>query len=182
MEMLFVNAEDFLLDSFKLAKKIYDSGFRPNFLVGVWRGGTPPAIAIQEFFKYKKVEMNHYPIKTEFYCGINKQEKGVKVSGLGFLERSLSKDSSLLIVDDVFDTGLSMRTILKKFEDRLRDNIPKNVKIATVYYKPSRNQTYIKPDFYIHETDKWIIFPHELDCLSEDDIKRNKSKVYEVIK
>jgi uncharacterized protein len=182
MEKLYVKPESFLLDSFKLAKKIYDSGFRPDFLVGIWRGGTPPAIAIQEFFKYKKIKMNHFPIKTEFYKGINEIREKVRVSGLGYLEKNLTSKSSLLIIDDVLDSGRSMEGILIDLKKRLKKNYPKNLKIATVYFKPTRSKTKLKPDFYVYETDKWIIFPHELDCLSEQELKKNKKKIYDIIK
>ncbi|MBL7148360.1 MAG: hypoxanthine phosphoribosyltransferase [Nanoarchaeota archaeon] len=182
MEKIFVGAEEFLLDSFKLAMKIYDSGFRPDFLVGVWRGGTPPAIAIQEFFKFKKIKMNHYPIKTEFYCGVDKRDKEVKISGLKFLEENLNSESSLLIIDDVFDTGITMKIILIELKRRLGESFPKNIKIATIYYKYLENKTDMVPDFYIHKVNSWVVFPHELECLSEDEIKVNKKNVYEFIK
>ncbi|MBU2634045.1 MAG: hypoxanthine phosphoribosyltransferase [Nanoarchaeota archaeon] len=180
MKKVFINANDFLLDSFKLAKQIYDYGFKPDFLVGIWRGGTPPAIAIQEFFEFKKINMNHYPIKTEFYKDINKTNQEVIVSGLKFLQEHLKLNNNLLIVDDVFDSGLTMDAVLK--EIKIKNVLFKSIKIATVYYKPSRNKTKIKPDFYVHETDDWIIFPHELNGLSEEEIKLNKQSVFKIIK
>ena len=49
MDKLFISADELLKDSFKLAWMIFESGFRPNYIVGVWRGGAPVGIAIQEF-------------------------------------------------------------------------------------------------------------------------------------
>ena len=48
------------------------------------------------------------------------------------------------------------------------------MKVATVYYKPSRNVTDLKPDFFVHETNDWLIFPHEINGLTEDEIRAHK--------
>ena len=55
----------------------------------------------------------------------------------------------------------------------------KNIKIATLYYKPEKNKTNLKPDFYLHETNSWIVFPHELENLSLKEIKLKDSKIYD---
>ena len=57
---------------------------------------------------------------------------------------------------------------------RCRHNMPRDIRIATVYYKPRRNVTDLKPDFFVHETDQWLIFPHEIDGLTVDEIRRHK--------
>ena len=48
------------------------------------------------------------------------------------------------------------------------------MKVATVYYKPGKRLVDIKPDFYVHETEKWLVFPHELQGLSEKEILKKK--------
>ena len=50
MRKLFIDSNQLLEDSFQLAWKVYKSGFRPNYIVGVWRGGAPVGIAVQELF------------------------------------------------------------------------------------------------------------------------------------
>ena len=60
----YITADELLLDSFKLGVDIYNSGFRPNFIVGVWRGGTPVGIAIQEILAYLGNESDHIAIRT----------------------------------------------------------------------------------------------------------------------
>ena len=50
MEKHFISAKQLLEDSFKLAWKIYQSGYRPNYIVGVWRGGAI-GIAFREFLE-----------------------------------------------------------------------------------------------------------------------------------
>ena len=55
----------------------------------------------------------------------------------------------------------------------------KKLKVATPYFKPSKNKTKRKPDFYIHETEKWLVFPHELEGLSLEEIIKNKPSLNE---
>ena len=45
MEKHYIGATELLEDSFKLAWEVYESGYRPNYIVGVWRGGAPIGIA-----------------------------------------------------------------------------------------------------------------------------------------
>ena len=47
----FISASELLEDSFKLASKILASGFKPTFIVGIWRGGAPIGITVQELFE-----------------------------------------------------------------------------------------------------------------------------------
>lgn len=56
MEKLFVEEEEFLLDAYRLGVKVYESGFRPTFIVGIWRGGSSVGIAVQECLQYLGVE------------------------------------------------------------------------------------------------------------------------------
>ena len=70
MEKLFITPNQLLEDSFNLGKMIFESGFRPHFIVGVWRGGTPVGIAVQEYLEYKGIEADHIAIRTSSYYGI----------------------------------------------------------------------------------------------------------------
>lgn len=172
---MFISANDLLIDSFKLAKLIMDSGYEPNYIVAIWRGGTPVGMAIQEFFTYNKIETDHIAIKTSAYGkGIENMKEKISVNGLGYIVNKVNSHDKLLIIDDVYDTGLSVNEVIKKIKIKARKNAPE-IKIATVYYKPSNNKTQIKPDFYIHETNKWIVFPHELDGLTKEEIINGKS-------
>ena len=53
--------------------------------------------------------------------------------------------------------------------------------LATPYFKPTKNKTNREPDFYLHETDQWLVFPHELDGLTIDEIKKNKPEMEDLI-
>ena len=109
---IFITAEELLRDSFLLASNIVQSGFRPDYIVGIWRGGTPVGIAVQEFLDYAGIETDHIAIRTSHYTGIDQTTLNVQVHGLGYLIRKVNKQDSLLIVDDVFDTGMSVELSL----------------------------------------------------------------------
>ena len=49
MDKLFIQAGELLKDSYQLAWQVFESGYRPNYIIGVWRGGAPIGIAVQEF-------------------------------------------------------------------------------------------------------------------------------------
>ena len=78
MEKRFITAQELLEDSFRVAAKVYEDGFRPQFIVGIWRGGAPIGIAVQEYFDFKKVETDHIAVRTSSYYGINQQSKEIK--------------------------------------------------------------------------------------------------------
>jgi hypothetical protein len=170
----YLTADRLLEDSFALGNQVLASGFVPTHIVGVWRGGAPVGIAVQELLAYRGVETDHIAIRTASYSGIDQQDKEVRVYGLGYLIDVLNPEDRLLVVDDVFDTGRSIEAFLRELKARCRHNMPETVRIATAYYKPSRNQTTLKPDFFVHETEEWLVFPHEVCGLTEDEIRAHK--------
>ncbi len=181
MDKLFIDANGLLDDSFRLADQILKSGFEPNYIVGIWRGGTPVGIAVQEFFDHGGIQSDHIAIRTSSYRGMATRAPLVRVNGLGYVFDNINASDNLLIVDDVFDTGLSVDAVLKELKEKCRRNTPDVIKVATVYYKPSNRQTEAPPDYFIHETDKWLVFPHELHGLTDEEISANKSSVVAAI-
>ena len=171
---IWLTADDLLGDSFRLARQVLESGFRPTHLVGIWRGGAPIGIAVQEFFDVHGVECDHIAIRTASYSGIDQQAKTVKVYALGYLVDTLNTDDRLLVIDDVFDSGRSIEAVLTELRARCRANTPADIRIATVWYKPARNQTALKPDYFIHESNEWLVFPHEIDGLTTAEIRAHK--------
>ncbi len=177
----YLSADDLLTDSFRLAEQIYASDFRPTHIVGIWRGGAPVGIAVQEWLEYRGVDSDHIAIRTASYTGIDQQSREVRVYALGYLIDTLNPDDHLLVIDDVFDSGRSIEAFLAELSARCRHNMPRTVKIATVYYKPARNQTSLLPDFYVHKTDEWLVFPHEICGLTEAEIAEHKPEVAAVL-
>ena len=180
MDKHFISADELMADSFRLADQIYRSGFRPQFIVGVWRGGAPVGIAVQEYLDYMGIETDHIAIRTSSYYGIDQQNKEVRVHGLNYIIDNVNADDELLLVDDVFDSGRSVIAILAELKQKTRANLPQTIKIATPYYKPDRNTTNIVPDYYIHETDQRLVFPHELAGLTPEEIAVAKPEVHEL--
>jgi hypoxanthine phosphoribosyltransferase len=169
----FIDAQQLLDDSFSLGLQVMESDFVPHFIIGVWRGGTPVGIAVQELLEYFGIKTDHIAIRTSFYTAPGETADNVKVHGLSHIIDNLRKADSILIVDDVYDTGLSMKQIVDDIEQACADN-PPEIRIATPYFKPSNNRTNRAPDYYLHETDKWLVFPHELSGLSAQEILDHK--------
>ena len=178
-EKIFIDANTLLLDSFALARQIYESEFSPDLLIAVWRGGTPPGIAIHEFLSLKGLNLAHTVIKVQSYKGIE-QRGEIKIEGLEYLLPLIHKDNKILIVDDIFDTGRTLEALIKTIQDKAKDKGPV-IKMATIYYKPSKNQTKMVPDFYLKVVDQWVVFPHELKDLTKDEIRQKGEKLYQII-
>ena len=179
MDKLFIQADELLRDSFELGWQVYESGYRPNYIIGVWRGGAPIGIAVQEFLDVLGVPSDHIAIRTSHYKGIDERDSEVQVYGLNYIIKQVESEDSLLIVDDVHDSGVSIEKIILDLETACRKNTPE-IKVATPFFKPKKNLTNRHPDFYIHETEKWLVFPHELQGLSVDEIIQNKPELAEL--
>jgi len=175
MSKAFLTAQQLIEDSFRLASLVYEDGFRPDFIVGIWRGGAPIGIAVQEYFDYKNIDTDHIAVRTSSYFEIGKQAKEIKVHGLHYLVENVNAQDSLLIVDDVFDTGRSIEALTKQLKQLMRLNTPQDIRIACPYFKPANNKTKVIPDYFVHESDEWLVFPHELSGLTPDEIVEGKS-------
>jgi uncharacterized protein len=176
-EKHYVSPVDLRNDSFRLGALVYASGFRPDFMVALWRGGASIGCYVQEILEYIGLDVDHIAVRTSKYKGVDQASSTVKVHNLGYLTENLKKSSKLLIVDDIFDTGLSVEALISALMEKLGDEMPSVVKIATLYDKPSRNKSGRHPDYFIHHTDKWVVFPHELNGLSKEEIFHNMGDV-----
>jgi hypoxanthine phosphoribosyltransferase len=174
VEKVFISANGLLEDSFRLGRLVLDSGFSPTHIVGLWRGGAPVGIAVQELLEFHGIASDHIAIRTSSYEDIDRAGPAVRVYSLSYLVKVLDPEHRLLIVDDVFDSGRSIEALIAKLRQRCRNNMPDEVRIATVYYKKLRNRTQLVPDFYVHETESWLVFPHELKGLTAEEIRLHK--------
>jgi hypoxanthine phosphoribosyltransferase len=176
MDKRYINPQQLLEDSYKLAWQVYESGYKPDYIVGVWRGGAPVGIAVQELLEVLGVKADHIAIRTSSYTGIGERGRHVLVHGLNYIIKRLESEDSLLIVDDVHDTGLSIQQAIVDLEQACKKNTPE-IRVATPYYKPGNSRSEHVPDYYVHETDEWLVFPHELGGLTIEEIRQNKPEL-----
>ena len=180
MDKVVLTARDLLEDSFRLGVKILESGFEPTLIIAIWRGGTPVGVAVQEILRYCGIESDHIAIRTSSYEGVDQRSK-VSVHGLNYIIKKVCHDDRLLIVDDVFDTGNTFAAVLAELRSRARANTPEDIRIAAPWYKPSRNETDLEPDYCLHETSEWLVFPHELDALTPEEMHARQPELAAIV-
>lgn len=185
MNRRFIAANDLLLDSFQLATDIHRDGFRPDFLVGLWRGGSAVGIAVQEGLDYLGIKTDHIAIRTSYsgmpeYSKMVDKAEHIRVHGLQYLLENLSNEHSMLIVDDVYSTGSSVGAVIGQLEKKTRRNLPHDIRIATVWYRPTA-RTIRPPDYFVHETADWLILPYELSGLSIEELREHRPELRDVI-
>lgn len=131
----------------KLADQIAESGFRPDIIVAVSRGGFDPARILSDELNIRSLAS----LQVIYYAGIRERNDKPQV------KYPLNADISglnVLVVDDVADSGNSLK-VVKEYVDNLG---PREVKMATLHHKPWST---FEPDFYAESVDKWIIYPWE---------------------
>ena len=131
----------------KLAEAVRKSGFEPDVIVGVSRGGWIPARIMSDLLENPRLAN----VATEYYVGVAETKQKPSLTQPVSLP---VKDMKVLVVDDVADTGES----LKRVNAHLKEQGASEIRIATIYYKP---WSVIVPCYYEKETSKWIIFPWE---------------------
>jgi hypoxanthine phosphoribosyltransferase len=130
-----------------LAEKIRKNGFKPEVIVGVSRGGWPPARVLSDLLG----NPNLANVKAEFYLGV------AETKGEPSLTQPVSTTVSgkrVLVVDEIADTGESLKLV----KAHLFERGATEVKIATIYYKP---WSIITPYYYEKKTSNWVVFPWE---------------------
>ncbi len=180
MKKRFLDEENLILDSFRLGVKIFESGFRPTFSVGLWRGGSTVGIYVQECLQSLGIETDHIALRTSYRgqqqylerVGTTKPE--TRVHGTQYLLENLNASDGLLLVDDVFSTGHSMEAVINRLSSNLKRNMPQDVRIAALWQRPTFNQTPLQPDYTLHTTDDWLVFPYEMSGLSIEEIQTHK--------
>lgn len=130
------------------AKKIRQSGFKPDIIVGVTRGGWVPARVLSDLLEIP----NLFTVRVEFYLGVAETRKEPVLTQRVSV---VVTDKKVLIVDDVADTGKSLQLV----REHVLQQGATETRIATVYRKP---WSAIKPDYYETETRCWVVFPWEI--------------------
>lgn len=148
IEFEFVSWEDIHKICVELYTKIQNDRFQPDVLIGVARGGWGPARILSDLFNDTRVAS----MKIEFYTDISETAKKPQVMQPVSTEVT---GKSLLVVDDVADSGLSLQVAV----EHLKARKAKEVRTTTLYYKP---WSIVTPDYYARETRAWLVFAHEM--------------------
>jgi hypoxanthine phosphoribosyltransferase len=130
-----------------LASRIRKDCFEPDVILGVSRGGWPPARVLSDLLENPELAN----VKTEFYMGV------AETKGEPTITQPVSipvQDKKVLVVDEIADTGKSLQLI----QSHLKKQGASEIKIATIYYKP---WSVVTPDYYEKESSAWIVFPWE---------------------
>jgi hypoxanthine phosphoribosyltransferase len=181
----FISADDLLLDSFRLSAAIHESDFRPDFLVGLWRGGSGVGIAVQEGLEHFGVSTDHIAVRTSYtglanYSQMVDKAENIRVHGLQYLLERVCAEHSMLIVDDVYSSGSSVRAVVNELAAKARRNLPHDIRTAAVWFRPT-DRTLVPPDFFVHQTSDWLILPYELSGLSLRELREHKPELRSVI-
>ncbi len=145
---LIFNYDQFTDLVFQLAKKILSQNIAFDRVIILSKGGWPIARILVDFLPIIKIAS----LGLKFYHNVNHTSKKVEI----YQELVYDlKNESILLLDDVADSGQSLKCAC----DYLKKKGVKNIKIATLFYK---SHSIIKPDFFILTTDLWIIFPYEI--------------------
>ncbi len=180
MKKKYLDEETLILDSFRLGVKIFESDFKPTFIVGLWRGGSSIGIYVQECLQTLGINTEHLSLRTSYrgqpyyHDMASAPVSNIRVHGTRFLLENLNADDSLLIVDDVFSTGKNIEAVIKRLQLRMKRNIPKQIKVATLWQRPSYKAVNFEPDYIMHKTENWLVFPYEMTGLTLDEIQAHK--------
>ncbi|MCD6503180.1 MAG: phosphoribosyltransferase [Thermoplasmata archaeon] len=131
-----------------IALKLRETEFHPDLIVAIARGGLIPGVRLSHILRVpmRSIHMTFYDEHD------NRLERPILLIPLQTPHEV--KGKKVLLVDDIADTGLTLKNAL----EYLKSLGVKEVKIATIAYKPS---SIVIPDFYLFTTNKWVVFPWE---------------------
>ncbi|HLC52574.1 MAG TPA: phosphoribosyltransferase family protein [Candidatus Nanoarchaeia archaeon] len=173
-QKLIVSPDELRLYSLELGKKVLDFGYRPDLVVGLWRGAANITLIVHEQLRYRHgIDVESTMVETRGYHG-DRIQKDILVNPHHIADvasRIKNGRNRLLLLDDVVDTGRTFKKVLTALNEALEGRSYES-KIASVFYKPEANQSGIRPDFWVKETEQWINFPATLEGLSDDEIRK----------
>jgi len=132
----------------QVADQVRRSGYEPDLLVAVSRGGWIPGRILSDLLGNPNIAT----IKVEYYIDIYKTRTKPKITQPLPIE---VKRKKVLLIDDIADSGKSLKLV----KEHLAEQGATEVKICTLYHKP---WSILTPDFFVRTTDAWVCFPHEI--------------------
>jgi hypoxanthine phosphoribosyltransferase len=148
MEYLILTWEDVYNLTLRLSERVVESGFKPDIVVGIARGGWIPARVLSDVL-YADALQN---IRIEYYSDVGQKGREPKITQpiTGSME-----GKSILLVDEVADTGDSLYYAI----EHVASLGAGEVRTAVLHWKPWSR---VKPDFYMVQTKSWTVYPWEM--------------------
>jgi len=165
MAYLFIDPVKQYVDSIALAWQVLSSGYRPDGIIGLLRGGAVPGMVVHEMHSMNGTRMPFDFITTEAYNDKRTLNNEIKIRGLAEIN---VKGKTLLVTDDLWDTGRTLNEVVAE----LLHLGATGVKTAVVYFKPEKNLYPMAPDYYVEKVKggTWIVLPHELKDIPAEDL------------
>ncbi len=129
----------------KIARDIATAGFKPDLLIGITVGGLIPLALLAKKLGVRDVTT----ISAASYADM--QQGAIAVSNIPSVDM---KDRNVLLVDEIADTGETLRGVIKILQTKCNANI---LKAATLIVRTDKCKT--RPDFFALEADRWVVFP-----------------------
>lgn len=130
----------------QLAQEVADSGFRPDLILAIARGGLFVAGSLGYALSVK----NLYVMNLEFYSGVD-ERLDVPIMLPPYLDKVDLTDAKILVADDVADTGHTLKVVHEFCQEVVDES-----RTAVLYEK---SHSLVKCDFVWRKTDQWINFP-----------------------
>jgi hypoxanthine phosphoribosyltransferase len=157
-QFLVLTWENLVALAMDLSIKIKNSGYIPEVIVAILRGGYIVAKLVGDYLAIDNIST----VEIKFYRGIG--EKGERPIVLSPITHDL-RGKNILIVDDVSDSGRTLQVAI----DVVKLHGAKHIKTATLYIKP---WSITMPDYYVDETKSWIVFPWEVSEIVRELTKK----------
>jgi hypoxanthine phosphoribosyltransferase len=148
LQLLHLSWDDVQSLTEEVATQIRESGYTPDIIVAVSRGGFDPARILCDQLGIKRLAS----LQIEYYKDINETSSTPEIV---YPLNADVPDKSVLIVDDVSDSGDSLRVA----RDHVLERGASEVLVATLHVKP---WTSYRPDFSASEVESWILYPWEI--------------------
>jgi hypothetical protein len=150
IEQLRMDWEELGTGSKALAEQVAADGFRPDFILGISRGGLLVAGALAYALGVK----NTFTMSVEFYTGVDERlDMPMILPPVPHLVDL--HEARVLIADDVADTGQTLVLVKEFLEGKVAD-----ARIAVLYEKP---RSVVRSEYVWSRTDRWIVFPWSAD-------------------
>lgn len=158
VEKVFYSYKNMENDIDLIAESIDQEGWKPDVVVGILRGGIVPAVSLSHYYDVPLIAM-------EWSTRDQAVGKQLPEELLGYL----FSESKILIIDDICDSGLTLREVYNHlsdrfFQEKLRSTSLKNVRTAVLHY--NEGQEMFKPEYNAitinkSKKDIWLVYPWE---------------------